>query len=290
MNVSTHRIFFLTMFFLSFCSEIFCDYPGFFSCNPWSCEPQEEKPWCAPLNEDSVARDALASAAWNVLDLGRELFRWDSYKIIIATFIPVIIGKTVDERVNECFINRGLHRNKNQLNCFFQQFGRYGFVFPVFLGCTLSIAARSPDVRFTSRMFILGFPFVYLCKEIIKKWDSGQIRLRPWCEGFSREQRACGGFPSGHVAIYAYAAFLYGKRFGLPFALPLGALTALTGIAFINCNRHYVSQVVAGVGLGALFAYAADKVVEKRLCCEELCCGFDVCSDGKPALSLSCRF
>lgn len=282
MNISTHQtfLFYALVFFVT--SPVCASRKNFYE----SCDG---KKLFAPLNQESVVRDAFKSSFWNVLSLGRELFRWDSYKIVVGVFPFIIAGRMADERINNCFINRRFHKNRNQLSSFFQQFGRYGFVFPVFLGGCLSIAARDPDVRFTSRMFILGFPFVYLCKEIIKKLDSGQIKLRPWCEGFSREKRADGGFPSGHIAIYSYAAVLYGKRFGFPFALPLGALTALTGIAFINCNRHYASQVVAGVGLGALFAYAADKVVDKRLY-KDFSFGIDSCCDGKPALSLSYSF
>lgn len=270
--------------------SIFC-WTGVFAVGSSSFgDTYTSKKMYAPLNHDSVIRDALKSLGSNALDLQRELIRWDSFKIVVGIF-PFIVGaRMIDDPINHCFINRAEHKDINQMDEFFHQFAQYGFVFPVFMGASLSLAARDPDVRFTSRMFMTGFPFVYISKEIIKKFDSGKIVLRPWREGYSRCKRVSGGFPSGHLAMYTYAAVLYGKRFGWKYAVPLGALTALCGIAFLNCNRHYASQIVGGVGLGALWAYATDKVVSKRFNNDDFSMGVALNSYNKPALTLACSF
>ncbi len=114
-------------------------------------------------------------------------------------------------------------------------------------------------------MLLLGIPFVIFGKDIIKKLDA-DFCLRPWHQDFCQtHKQAMGGFPSGHMAQATYIATLYGMRFGPKLAIPLAFFAAGLGIVFLNCNRHYLSQLVAGVGLGALYGIAANKVIDSKL-------------------------
>jgi membrane-associated phospholipid phosphatase len=131
---------------------------------------------------------------------------------------------------------------------------------------------------------------------LIKKFDVhmvGKGCLRPWNEHFSSVQRARGGFPSGHLATVSYAATLYGVRFGPKWGVPLGLLTAAVGVSFLNCNRHYISQILAGVGLGAIYGVAASKQVDFRLARNyeaRLQTKLDVDQRGCPAMKIGVNF
>ena len=137
-------------------------------------------------------------------------------------------------------------------------------------------------------MLLLGIPFVIFGKDIIKTFDA-DFCLRPWHEDFcSTHKQAMGGFPSGHMAQATYIATLYGMKFGHQLAVPLAFFAAGLGIIFMNCNRHYLSQIVAGAGLGALYGVAASKVIDSKLA-DNVSLG--ICFDnGGPAFKASYRF
>ena len=60
-------------------------------------------------------------------------------------------------------------------------------------------------------------------------------------------------------------AVLYGMRYGVKAGFPLGLTAAMVGATFLSCNRHYLSQLIAGVGLGAMYAFAANKLIDSKL-------------------------
>jgi len=128
----------------------------------------------------------------------------------------------------------------------------------------------------------------FLGKKLIKKFKFDAC-LRPWNGKFDKNERSYGGLPSGHVAEATYTAVLYGMRFGYQLAVPLGAVTAFVGVTFLACNRHYFSQLIAGVGFGAMYALAANKVVDSRLQ-KDLSLAMSVNEQGGPSFGISYRF
>src|SRR3546814_2989372 len=47
-------------------------------------------------------------------------------------------------------------------------------------------------------------------------------------------------------ALPIYMTVLYGLRYGVKAAAPIGIFGTFLGVTFLNCNRHYLSQLVAG--------------------------------------------
>ena len=135
---------------------------------------------------------------------------------------------------------------------------------PIVLLGTQAFLSRDCELATTARMVLLGMPFVTFGKDLIKKMRF-QASLRPWNENYSCEERCSGGFPSGHMAEATYTALLFGLRYGPKYAIPLGLIAGAIGVTFLTCNRHYLSQLVAGAGFGALYAFAAQKVVDDYL-------------------------
>jgi membrane-associated phospholipid phosphatase len=226
----------------------------------------------------------------DVVSLFAHIWNWDTYKILVG-FFPVFIGaRMIDERIQNKFFCHGCHSNVNQLPGWCHEAVRFGLGVPIAVLGSMALFARDFELRYTSWMLLLGMPFVIFGKDIIKNLDA-RFCLRPWHEDFCTEKhtRSSGGFPSGHMAQAVYIAALFGSRYGPRAAIPLGLYAAAMGIVFINCNRHYLSQMVAGAALGTIFAYAANKVIDHRLN-EQLSVNVGCNSMGCPAFGASWKF
>jgi len=150
--------------------------------------------------------------------------------------------------------------------------------------------SKDEDMRVTSQVFLIGMPFVLLAKDIVKKLDF-DVCKRPFHEKFAKEQRAFGGFPSGHLAEATYTAVLYGMRYGPNYAIPLGSIAIFVTCVFLSSNRHYLSQMVAGAGFGAMYAFSANKLIDSKLAkSRDMRLGLSVNDNGGPTMSLSFNF
>ena len=228
----------------------------------------------------------------DILRLHGKLFTWDSYKVLAGFFPPFIAARMADERVHCCFYDRSCHKNINQMPKGCQTAARFGISIPIVTLGSMMFWSSDEDKRMTRYIFLLGMPFVIFGKSVLKKFRI-KACLRPWNENFSCEERASGGFPSGHMADAAYMLVLYGKRFGPRYAIPLTFTATFLAATFISCNRHLVSQMVAGFGLGTMFALAADKLIDSKLAKKRLKnvnIAFDIDHRGSPALKFAFKF
>lgn len=232
----------------------------------------------------------LGNLGKDVLLIHKNIFSWDSYKILLLTF-PFFIGtRMIDEKLHRIFHDQTCHKNINQLPKWCRELARLSITVPIALLGSQAFLSRDEEFRTTSQVFLLGIPFVLLTKDLIKKFRF-EANFRPWHEDFSSEERSGGGFPSGHVAEATYTAVTYGMRYGPKFALPLGALTVFIGVTFLTCNRHYLSQLIAGAGFGAMYAVAANKLIDSKLNThKDLNINFGINEHGGPTLSLSYHF
>ena len=197
--------------------------------------------------------------------LNANLISTESF-IVIASTLPVYLAsRLIDDSIQCHFFTHNGHKNINQIPSWCQQLVRFGIGVPiVILGSQLFLSS-DPEWKEAAWMLLLGIPFVIFGKDIIKRLDA-DFCLRPWHQDFCQHHKqAMGGFPSGHMAQATYIATLYGMRFGPKLGVPLAFFAASLGIVFLNCNRHYLSQLVAGIGLGALYGIAANKVIDSKL-------------------------
>ena len=217
-----------------------------------------------PNYYSSQAGHFIGSVVEDAIRLNANLFSWDSFKIV-ATFFPFYVStRIIDEKLQNCFYEPAYHKNKNQLPGWCHEVAEWSIALPIiFLGQN-AFFSRDQELQLTSRIFLIGMPFVIWTKDLSKKFEFDAC-WRPWNEHFSRKKRSKGGFPSGHMAQATFAAVLYGMRFGYKYALPLGALAGFVGVTFLSCNRHYLSQLVAGAGFGTLYAVAANKLIDSKL-------------------------
>lgn len=229
---------------------------------------------------------------WNILHdasyIIKNIFLWDTYSVIVGAFPLYIAGCMEDDDLQYYFYDKMHHKNINQLPSWCHTVADASTVVPMVILGSCAFFSHDTDLCTTSRVFAVGIPLILLGKDLIKQIKV-DIGLRPWNEYFDCKKRSYGGFPSGHMAELIYATVLYGKRFGARFAVPLGALSASVAGIFISCNRHYLSQLIAGAAWGAIFALASDKVVESNLS-QSLKIGFNVTRQGNPALHISYSF
>ncbi len=224
----------------------------------------------------------------DAIRLNVNLFTWDSFKVITGIFPFYIFSRMVDERLQSMFHDNHHHKNENQFPRWSHDFAEKSIGVPItFFGLSY-LTTRNKELRESSRIFLIGFPFVIFGKDLLKSFQWG-LSKRPWNEKFDCRRRAFGGFPSGHVAEATYMAVMFGMRYGLRAGVPLGVLAAAIGVTFLNCNRHYLSQMVAGAGLGTLYAIAANKLVDTRLN-DQFSFGLSMNERGAPSFALSYQF
>ncbi|HLJ31991.1 MAG TPA: phosphatase PAP2 family protein, partial [Candidatus Babeliales bacterium] len=181
-------------------------------------------------------------------------------------------------------------RNRNEPAQWSKEIARLSIGVPIALLGTQAFFSRNANMQMTSRIFLTGMPFVLLAKDLIKKLDF-DVCKRPFHEKFAKHQRSFGGFPSGHLAEATYMAVLYGVRFGPNFAIPLGAVAAFVTIIFLSSNRHYLSQMIAGAGFGAMYAMSANHLIDSKLAKKRnLRLGLTKDDNGNPAMKLSLDF
>jgi len=218
------------------------------------------------------------------------IFSWDSFKIFITT-APFYVGaRMVDEKLHNCFFDHKNKKNRNEPAQWSKEIARLSIGVPIALLGTQAFLSRNDDMQMTGQIFLTGMPFVLIAKDFIKKLDFDLCK-RPFHEKFAKDQRKFGGFPSGHLAEATYTAVLYGMRYGPNFAVPLGSIAVFVGAIFLSSNRHYLSQMIAGAGFGAMYALSANKLIESKLAKKrDLALGLATDDYGHPVMHLSMKF
>lgn len=201
----------------------------------------------------------------NIFDLNMGIFSKDSLKVLGCTLPIYFLSKTMDKDVHRCFYQRSGHKNINQPNKYACDFVHKSFV-PLLCGFAgYSLFFGDEHLKLTGEVYLAGVLSIWGAKNIIKNGFEWDCCKRPWNEHFDRKKRAYGGFPSGHIAEAVYLTGLYGSQYGWRIGAPLIAYTGLVWGFSLACNRHYFSQLVGGTALGAIYACAATKLVDKRL-------------------------
>lgn len=243
-------------------------------------------------NKKCFLNKSCFGGEWNVLrdlfGIAAHLVSWDTYKVFVATFPFYAACRIIDEDFQSHFYDRTRHENINQLPSWCQTFADISTAIPWTVLGSFAFFSSNKRLQATSRVFLVGMPFVLLGKNLIKTFESEEC-LRPWNEHYDKKKRSYGGFPSGHMAELAYMTVLYGKQFGVRCAIPLGILSVVVAAVFINGNRHYASQLVAGFGWGAMFALASNKVVEKNIE-RNLMLSLECDKSGRPAFKIAYSF
>ena len=227
----------------------------------------------------------------DMADVNRAVFTSTDTLKILTWVVPVyLIARFSDDRIHSAFYDSAGHRNISQLPEAFATFtSKTITVLAISLLFSPFFSFVDPEIRRVSLLMAEGLFSIFIIRTLAKYSIKGRSCLRPWNGNFSAHQRSFGGFPSGHMAMAGYLTTLYAMQFGPKWGVPLGILTALASFASINRNRHYASQIVSGIGLGAIYGYAANKVLDTRLN-DRIEISMDMDAKFRPNFSLSYNF
>lgn len=233
----------------------------------------------------------LGEFAEDVVKINLGLFSWDSLKVFVIT-APFFAGaRMIDDKLHNCFFDHKKKKNRNEPAHWCKEIARLSIGIPIGLLSSQAVFSRDENMRVTSQVFLTGMPFVLLAKDIFKEQLNFDLCKRPYHQIFAKEQRKFGGFPSGHLAEATYMAVLYGMRFGINYALPLGGIAVFVTIVFLSSNRHYLSQMIAGAGFGAMYALSANRLIDSKLAKRsELQLGLGVGDRGQAVMKIAMKF
>lgn len=236
------------------------------------------------------ASSYVAEFLIDAVRLHKNLFSFETAALSAAIVPAVLATRRFDDHIQSYFYDKSCHKNTRQAPKWITELARVLNAPTIAILSICSFFTADQEFKLTGRAMLVSIPFLIYVNQAIKNFKC-DMSLRPWHQDFSREEQASGGFPSGHVSKATYLAVLYGMRFGYKFAVPFSMFAAFTGAAFIASNRHYTSQVVAGVGFGAAYALAASKLVDMHLDkSKSLALDLTVNHNGGPALKLSYQF
>lgn len=200
----------------------------------------------------------------DIVDINRHLFTFGAVTLG-AAFIPIyFVSKKADYSLHKCFYDGQHHKNKYRAPLWICDLASKGVAAPLIVLSSLSVFSKTVEIQATSSIFWKGVISIWAVKDLIKALVKKDCCLRPPCQGF-KKKKYYGGFPSGHMAEAAYMALLYGLQFGPRWGVPFGSYAAFVFGISVNCNRHYLSQLIAGTGLGLVYAVAAHLTVNDRL-------------------------
>lgn len=222
--------------------------------------------------------------------IGEKIFTLDTMKILSAVVPFYLIGRKADPVIHRQLYDAENHRNKNQPPRWLKNlladeamaipFGFYGLQ---------GWFHTDPRKRRAYQLFTTGLLLTWSTKVLVKqiKTESG---LRPWHEEYSRHKRVHGGNPSGHTSMAMYMATYLGLLYGPKYAVPLGIYAgAVAGIS-VAVNHHYLSQVIAGAGLGAILGVATYSVFEDLKLPENVEIGLATDSRGNLGMQIAYNF
>lgn len=223
-----------------------------FLCNP-------AYPEC--LKPTKKASEYIVEGLEIMFDFNKNLFSWDTLKIIGA-FTPLYLGiRYMDKDVHSCFYCRPHHKNLHQLPRCCYHIANNGITAAVVSLAALSLIPVKHDIKDTAIVFGLTLPFIWIWKKILKEIKTDAC-LRPHNQYYSRYKKSYGGCPSGHMLLATYTAAYWGMQLGPAWGVPLGIFACGIFAELLNCNRHFASQMVAGTAFGFVGAVAASKVTD----------------------------
>lgn len=206
----------------------------------------------------------LPNIANDVINLHCNIFSRETVTTL-AVFTPAfLLASSCDKDLHSCFYNKNLHKNINQLPRCCDFIAAKGIAVPIVACAGLALFSKDLKLKTTAYSFWIGLPCAWVVKKIAKL-GKAKLWLRPASQNFEKNKKAHGAFPSGHMMVMAYMTTLFGIQMGASWGVPLGIFSSFVFTQMIICNRHYISQLIAGTALGVIYGLATSKLVDQKL-------------------------
>ncbi len=228
---------------------------------------------------------------YDLIDVNAAVFKSVDTLKILTWVLPVYLGtRYADDMIHASFYDAALHQNINHMSSGAHKLSNTGITaLTVALALFPLFPSIDVDLRRTSSLFGKGVLSLAAIRTFIKNSIRARSSCRPWNGNFSNKERALGGFPSGHMAFAGYMTSLFGLRHGPKWGMPLSIFSAFSFFASINCNRHYASQLVGGLGLGVIYGWGSYKILNSRYG-EHATISFDLDRQNRPSFSVGYDF
>lgn len=235
-------------------------------------------------------------ASWvvNSREIGEQLFTQNSMKIL-SGFVPFYLSaRHIDNKVHDWFHDTPNHRNIHQPPEWMNRSIDYEVMeIPAWICRALSIVHPNLKTRRAMQYFTVGLTLNLAAKWIIRGATYRlklQCAARPKHEAFSRVWKSYYGLPSGHATMIAFVTVYLGLYKGPIAAIPLGLYTGYVMTVRVANNSHFVSQVIAGAALGAIFGAASYYAYQEAEFNKDFSVGVGADSYGRPAVSVAYNF
>lgn len=238
-----------------------------------------------PARAGDELRDFVADFA----DINFNIFCKEAF-LVASCVAPLYAGaRLIDNRVHHTLYDESCHKNTCDIGCLRSCLVEdVGIAVPI-LALSFGFWISDDDrTHFVGRDLLAGMIAIGFAKNILKECLAVSCCYRPYSGCFPKKL-ALGGFPSGHAAALCFVTTLLALDKGARWAVPVGMYSTVVLGSLLACNYHYVSQLVAGAGLGALFAVAAHRVVNERMN-ERASLEFYTDQYGKPMVGFSYSF
>lgn len=230
----------------------------------------------------------LHNFLYDTVALQYEFFSLETFKLLLIFGSLYGVSRLIDSRVHDCFYCAETHKNTGYMSHALNR-AMKGVPIAVALGYSACMFNPwSEHLSTSARVFASGLVPLELIKKLFKEVLEYDYCLRPSCEFFDHKKRYYGGFPSGHMAFMAYEATYLTLEYGWKVGVPIGILAAGVFAGSLDGNRHFLSQLVAGTGLGIAYGIAAYRVMNCYYC-DNVCCDF-VAEPNFVGLQASCSY
>lgn len=189
--------------------------------------------------------------------IGKNIMTLETMRLITVTMPFYLTARRADNRLHEQFYNIDTHTNKNQppkFLCNLALDDKYISLPFIAIGIA-GFIHDDPYSRRRAQLFTNGLIWCFALKILLKEIKTTGS-FRPYHENFDKHKRVHGGNPSGHMTITTYLATFWTLEKGEKWGIPLGMFTIFALGMNVSCNHHYLSQGIAGMGLGAIVGLA----------------------------------
>ena len=233
--------------------------------------------------------DLIRNVGIDFLDVHRHIFTANSMRVL-SGFVPIYIGaRLIDEPTHNSFYDYEFHANKDEPCEHLYTLTNGHMSYPIIVLSAMLFASSCQRTRVAVGTVIPGIMAVLFTKDLLKDCCAGR---RPYNEHYRCDTWVYNGWPSGHATGISFLAVYYGLTQGARWMIPAGIVAGLLSGLAVQCNKHYVSQVVAGLALGTTYAFATYAVYKKRVCSmeRELCCSLQARPNRQIGFELAYRY
>lgn len=200
------------------------------------------------------------------IEINKNLISKDNLKICLIISPFYFTSLYIDKYINYLFYDKNLNSNIRQITDLkFYNFDISNILLTnSILTTTCYVLSNNLKYNIIGTELFLGLFFMGITKNIVKlfKWSKS---IRPLNHNFTKKNIYYGGFPSGHLATISYISYIWYNQFGYESSLPLFFTFGYTFFDYLIKNRHYLSQILAGIGLGLIYGNTINKIIKKKL-------------------------